>query len=175
LLSYLGSPLGFPTAVVNRKQFDGEENRHVGLSSWAGFVAEELLTPPQVRIDLNTNFSDATGELDIEADLYIDELITAEDVRLTVLVTENNIVGPQTTPQGQNNDYVHKHVFRKAVTAFDGDPINESLTSGAVINRNLSIQLEEHWVPENCHVVALVHYGGANIEVIQAHEVDVVE
>jgi hypothetical protein len=175
LLNYLGSPLGFPTAVVNRKKFDGEENRHVGLSSWAGFIAEELLLPPQIRIDLNTSFNDANGEVVIEADLYIDDAISAEDVRLSVFLTENSIVGPQTTPQGQKNDYVHKHVFRKAVTGFDGDPINESLIPGAVINRNLSIQLEEHWVPENCHVVALVHYGGANLEVIQAHEVAVVK
>lgn len=175
ILSLLGSPLGFPTAVVNRKKFDGEENRHVGLSAWAGFIGQELLVPPQIRIDLNTSFNDANGQVDIEADLYVDETISAEDVRLSVFITENNVVDPQTTPQGQDNDYIHKHVFRKAVTGFDGDPITESLAPGAVINRNLSIQLGETWVPENCHVVALVHFGGSDLEVIQAHEVEVVK
>lgn len=176
ILSYLGSPLGYPTAVVNRKKFDGEESRFSGLSSWAGFIAEELLTPPMIRIDLNTSFNDASGEVDIEADLYVDETILSDDVRLSVFITENDIVGPQVTPQSsQDDDYVHKHVFRTAVTGFDGDPINETLSSGAVVSRNLSVQLEDHWVAENCHVIALVHYGGGQLDVIQAHEVNVIE
>ncbi|MEL7222794.1 MAG: hypothetical protein AAGJ93_15840, partial [Bacteroidota bacterium] len=99
LLTYLGSPLGYPTAVVNRRKFDAEENIFTGLSSWAGLIAEELLSPPMVRIDLNTNFNDASGELDIETDIYVDETIVSDDVRLSIFITENDIVGPQVTPQ----------------------------------------------------------------------------
>mgnify|MGYP001797555898 CR=1 FL=1 len=175
LLSLLGQPLGFPTAVVNRRNFEGEENRQTGQSTWAGYIAEELTTPPMLRIDLGSTYNDATGAVDIETDLYVDEGFNYEDVRLTVYITESNVTAPQLTPDGVEMDYKHKHVFRTAVTAFDGDVLNENFLAGTVINRSLSVTLDPSWVAEDCHIVAFVHRGGGTLDVIQAHEIAVVE
>ena len=175
ILTFLGEPLGFPTAVVNRRNFDGEENRQVVQNTWAGYIAEELAQDPTVRIDLNSAYNDATGNVDIEADLYIDENIDFEDVRLTVYITESNITATQLTPAGVDEDYKHKHAFRTVVTATEGDIINESLTAGSVITRNLSVTLDPSWVAAECDIVAIVHQGGAVLDVIQAHQVPVIE
>lgn len=175
LLTLLDEPNGFPTAVVNRREFDGEESLQVVQAAWAGHISNELLPDPTVKIDLQSEYNDATGEVDIQADLYVVENIDYEDVRLTVYITENNVSDPQTTPNGTDFDYIHKHVFRAAVSAFDGDAINESMPAGSVVNRSFSITLDPSWVPSECHVVGFVHRGGGTQDVIQAHEVAVVE
>ncbi|MEZ4984108.1 MAG: Omp28-related outer membrane protein [Saprospiraceae bacterium] len=175
LLSLLGEPIGYPTAVINRRHFDGEENRQTGQGTWAGYVAEELATDPLVKIDIQPTFDATSRELTINTGLYVQENITFEDVRVTVYLTEDNIQDPQLTPDGVNYDYNHKHVFRAAASAFDGDQLTESLTAGAVINRTFSLTLADHWKENDCHVVVFVHRGGAILDVIQAHEVAVLE
>ncbi|PSR15255.1 MAG: hypothetical protein DA408_02225 [Bacteroidetes bacterium] len=175
ILSLLGEPLGYPTAVVNRTRFNGEENRQVGQSTWAGYIAEELQHAPQVKIDLQRTYNEATREVTVRADLYIVENITDPDVRLTVYLTENNLSDSQLTPAGQQNDYIHKHVFRTALGAFDGDQLSESLVAGAVVSRSFTYTLAANWNPEECHIVAFVHRGGSDLKVLQAHEVGVVE
>ena len=37
----LGAPLGYPTAVINRKKFTGQTGLQVGRSQWAGLIAAE--------------------------------------------------------------------------------------------------------------------------------------
>lgn len=177
LLSLLGEPLGYPTAVVNRRHFNDEENRQIGQSSWPGYIAQELAGDPEVKIDIVSTYNDATREVSVEVDLYVEETVLADDVRLTLFITENNVEDPQLTPASSvpQDDYIHKHVLRSALTSFDGNPLSEGLTAGDVISRSYTGTLNDIWVPENCHVVAFVHHGGASLDVIQAHEVAVTE
>ena len=175
VLSLLGEPLGYPTAVVNRRHFEGEENRQIGQSTWPGYIAQELDEAPLVRIGLNSTYNDATGSVDIEADLTMVENVDFEDVRLTIYITENNVSDPQQTPTGVDYDYKHKHVLRAAVTSVDGDIINESLSAGTEIDRSFSFTLDPSWVAEECSIVAFVHRGGGSLDVIQAHEIPVIE
>ncbi len=173
ILNLLGQPIGYPTAVVNRTQFDGEESFQVGQSTWPGYVAQELATPPTVKIDLQTQFSDSDRLLKVNSFLYVQELIDDPDVRLTLYLIENGIEDKQLTPSGPQDDYIHKHVFREAITATDGELINESMTAGVVIERNHSFTVPVEWNINNCHVVGFVHLGGGSKDVLQAHEVSV--
>lgn len=175
VLSLLGEPLGYPTAVVNRRHFDGEENRQIGQSTWPGYIAQELEETPTIRIALSSTYNDATGSVDIEADLTMLTDIDFEDVRLTLYITENNVSDPQQTPDGVDYEYKHKHVLRAAVTAVDGNVLNESLSANAQISRSFSYTLDPSWQAEECSIVAFVHRGGAELDVIQAHEIPVIE
>lgn len=177
ILSLLGEPLGFPTAVVNRKHFDGEENRQIGQSSWPGYIAQELAGDPEVKIDIVPNYNEATRELAVDVDLYVEEDIAADDIRLTVFITESNIVDPQLKPGSSTPDYnyVHKHALRDVITAFDGNILSETFTAGAVVSRSYTSTLPTLWNANECHIVAFVHQGGSTLDVIQAHQVDVVE
>jgi hypothetical protein len=175
LLSLLGEPLGYPTAVVNRKRFDGEENRQIGQSSWPGYIAQELVGDPAVKIDIIPTYNEVTRELALDVDLYVEEDVTADDLRLTVFITESNIKDPQLTPAGTDYEYTHKHALRGAVTAFDGSTLSETFTAGAVVSRSYTTTLPSLWNANECHIVAFVHQGGSTLDVIQAHQVDVVE
>ena len=177
LLSYLGEPLGYPTATVDRKLFDGEFDLQLGRQQWAGFIAQELLEAPKVKIDILRTYDEVSRMLDVTVKLYVQETITESDVRLSVALTESDIVDLQLTPDSStpNPDYKHKHVLRDMMTNYDGNPIDEALVADAVIDKEFSMALPEDWTPENCHIVAFVHLGGSSKEVLQAHQTGVVE
>ena len=176
LLNFLGEPLGYPSAVVNRQQFDGELALQLGDSQWAGYINEEKLTPPKVKIGVTTDYDDATRNLKMEVLVLVEETIT-EEARLHLMFTESGIVDVQKIP-GQSDpdpDYVHKHVLRGMATNFTGDIIQENMTAGAEIEREYNFKLPDDWVAEKCHVIAFVSLGGDSKEVLQAVEATVAE
>lgn len=175
LLSYLGEPLGYPTAVVNRKKFEGEFDLQLGQSQWAGYIAQELLEEPQIKIDIQPNYNSSTGQLKVAVTLFIQENILDEDVRLSVMITEDDIEDTQVTPDGLKADYKHKHVLRGMMTNYDGMPLTGSLTQGAEIEENFEMAFPEAWIVENCHIIAVVSKNGEEKDVYQAHEVKLIE
>lgn len=175
LLAYLGEPLGFPTAVVNRKLFDGEQDLQLGQSQWPYFIGQELATPPSVKIDITPEFNAVTRVLKADIDLFIEENIAESDVRLSVMITENGIVDYQLTPDALISNYVHLHVLRDMMTNYDGNPLTEPLVDGAEISKSYTLTLPDGWVADNCHIVAFVHFGGGSKEVLQAQEEGVSE
>jgi hypothetical protein len=177
LLSYLGEPLGYPTAVVNRKLFDGEFALQLGRQKWAGAIATDLQAPPKVKLDIKRNYNPVSRQLDVIVSIYPQENLTMPDVRISAAITENNIADLQLTPDSGTPDpnYKHKHVLRMMLTSYDGNPINEALTNGSVITRQYSTVLPAAWRAEECAIVAFVNIGGTVREVLQAHQVKLLE
>lgn len=177
ILSYLGEPFGFPSAVVNRKKFDGQFDLQLGQGEWAGYIAAERAVPPKVRIDISPEYDPATREVKIDVTLFVDEAISDPDVKLSVMFTETGIKDLQLTPEAADPkpDYTHKHALRGMATSYDGNPITEPLTLGAEIKQSFAYTLPAEWVAENCHIVAFVSLGGSAKDVLQAHEVPVSE
>lgn len=173
LQSFLDEPLGYPTAVVDRHLFPGEDDLQLGQSQWPGYVAERLQEPLLVRIHLATTYDPAERLLDVDVSLFLEEDIEAEEVHLSVGLTENNVVDRQQTPTGEDPNYVHKHVFRDMLTSFDGNLLTEELTAGAEICKSFQLTLDQNWVAENCKVYALVSLAGAQKDVLQVVEASV--
>lgn len=175
LLSYLGEPLGYPTAVVNRKKFEGEFDLQLGQSSWAGFIAADTIGEPQVKIDLNADYNDSDRSLKVTTTLYVQETISEDDIRLSLMVTESGIKDLQLTPAGQEDDYTHKHVLRSMITNFDGDPVLDAFTAGAEIEKQFNYTLPDEIVANKSSIIAILSLNGERKDVIQAHEVKLVE
>jgi hypothetical protein len=173
ILSYLGEPLGYPTAVVNRRLFDGEFDLQLGQNQWAGYVAQELAGQPKIKIGLEKDYISASRSLKVDATLYVQETIAAGDVRISAMITESDILDYQLTPDDKQPDYKHKHVLRTMMTAYDGNPITEVLGQGAVIEKSFTMTLPESWNAGNCRVIVFVHLNGAQKDVLQANEIDV--
>jgi len=182
LNNFLGPPISYPSAVVNRKLFDGENDLVLGRNDWAGFIALEKEIDPKVKIGVATDYNETTRELDIEVNIFPQENILDPDVRISIMLTESNIVDYQDTPNGKVSDYVHKHALRDMVTSHLGEEITESLVPGNVITKNFSYTVPESWNPgeppvveEEMSVIAFVHLGGDTKEVLQAVEVHMIE
>lgn len=173
ILSFLGEPLGYPTAVVNRKKFPGGFNLQLPRNGWPGAIELELQEAPRVLIDINNNYDEVTRELETCVTLQMmDDLSVEESVFLTVMLTENNVVDLQLTPESSEPDpnYVHKHVFREALTGAAGNLIQDEVTTGSFVQRSFAITLDEKYKADDCHIVAFVHVGGETKVVLQAEE-----
>lgn len=178
LINYLSQPFGFPSAVVSRKQFPNQFSLQLGQNEWAGYIAEELALPVKVKIDIQPEFNATSRNATIDVTLFVEENITEPDVRLSVIFTENNIVDAQLTPDSSPDldlDYKHKHVLRGMATPFDGEPITDALIVGAQIARSFDYSIPAEWNEDNVSIIALVSLAGANKDVIQAHEVHLIE
>ena len=177
LLSYLGEPLGYPTAVVNRKKFEGEFDLQLGQSQWAGYIAEELQGEPILKIDLESEYNSVSRDLKVTATLFIEDPIADPDVRLSIMITENGVEDLQLTPEGEKADYVHKHILRTILPTFDGLPIADDLVgiSNSELEKTFTYTLPEEFVAENCFVIAVVSINGEQKDVLQAHQEKMLE
>ncbi len=175
LEQYLGPVQGYPAATINRKIFPDENQLPLGLSQWAGLINSEICNRPIVNLALtpafNSNDTTATITVDITPTSYFSDNLDY-DMAVTVMITENNIVGYQKTPTGSDTAYVHKHVLRDVLsTDYKGDVI---ITKGNIVTAQQVVisdyKIPAGWDPDNCYVVAFVHNKGSNIEVHQAAE-----
>ncbi|MEM9822760.1 MAG: Omp28-related outer membrane protein [Bacteroidota bacterium] len=167
LNNFLDFPQGYPTAVINRKLFSSEDDLQLDRSSWGGYVAQELDLETEVNLTLALSYDSATREL--RATTTINPLVDQSDeVRISVMLTETDIADVQLTPDGEQADYLHKHVLRDMLTPFDGEMINEAFVAGASIEKTHSIVLKDEWVANKMDVVVFVHKAGSSREILQA-------
>ena len=173
--SLLGEPVGYPSGVVNRKQFPDEPSLQLGQAQWAGYIAQEAAEPPLVLLDIEKTLNPATNLLTVTLSIVPTADISAPDVRYNLALTESNIQDVQLAPQGKVMDYTHKRVFRTMLTAFDGNLVTEPLLAGDTITKTVAGTLDAGWSPENCRIIGFVNLGGENKDVLQAIEVPVVD
>lgn len=172
ILSFLGEPLGYPTAVINRKRFPGGFNLQLGRNVWPGAIAQELETPPVVQLDINPLYNSENRLLEACVTVELLEDLSGQEVFLSVFLAEDKVVDLQLTPGSSTPDpnYVHKHVFRASLTNFAGNLLQGELSSGTLLQRSFAIELLDKWKSEDCSLVAFVHVGGDTKEVLQAQE-----
>lgn len=174
MASFIGAASFFPSAAVNRRIVPPETEPYLPRTVWAGIIAEELAKPLEISLSLETTFNAASRQLDVVANLTPLASLT-DEVRLTVLITQDSIVDYQKVDLVKVPDYVHRHVLRDALSAPTGDAVAEPLIIGDAIKKNFSITLPAAWDEKHCSVVAFVHHGTIpDKEVLQVAEAHVV-
>jgi thiol-disulfide isomerase/thioredoxin len=168
---FLGSPIGYPTAVINRRKFTGQERLTVFRTTWAGFISEESKGSSVLTLGFVKNLNKATRELSLDVKVVPSQILQG-DIRLSVMLTENGVKDQQETPQGKKADYTHKHILRKMLTKFDGDPLSIS-SPNEPISKNFSLKIPDNWVVDNCQIVAFVHKNGSEKDVLQVNEIKI--
>lgn len=175
LANYIGSLEGFPTASINRKLLPNETSIFITPHTrWGAEVAQDLLLDPSLAITLQNTFDPNTRALKIQVDLLPDQSITGEQ-RLTVLITQDSISDPQLDGNTLIPNYIHRHVVRDVVSAPSGDLISEPLEAGQLLKKTYNVSLPANWEAKHCSVIAFVHHGAADKEVLQATEKHVME
>src|SRR5690606_15566547 len=163
---FLIEPLAFPSAAINREP-NSFGYFFYGRDEWAGLIEDELNESVQASVNLEKEYDEARRLLKVKVSV-VPLRNFAEYVRLTVLITESGIVDAQIVPgAGIVTDYVHKHVFRKTITPFDGENLG-TLPNGITIEKNYEFAIPETWNAANCDVIAFVHLSGGSKEILQA-------
>jgi len=175
LANYIGVLEGFPTASVNRRLLPNETTIFLTPHTrWGGEVAQDLLKDPSLALTLENTFDASSRTLNIKIGLLPDQQIMGEH-RLTVLITQDSIIGQQLSGSSLILNYVHRHVVRDVVTAPSGDLIVEPLEASQLINKTYTLTLPAAWESKHCSVVAFVHRRDVDKEVLQAVEKHVID
>jgi hypothetical protein len=175
LENYLGTPIGYPTAVVNRKKFVGANSLQAFKNQWSGFIQQDLAIAPSLALNTETNFDADTRKLDVSVTILPSKNLAGEH-RISLMLTENHISDAQEDGGILVEDYEHEHVLRDMLTPFDGTILTENLQSGVPIVKQFSMILPVDFNAQNCNIVVFVHHGGTpDKEILQADEVSVIE
>lgn len=176
LYNILGAGAFYPAASINRFNFSGQ-----GLinsqGSWAGSIQQLLSKPAKASLKIETEFDIASRSLKININGVAKESFQ-EKLLLHIMITESNIIDFQkdyrVQPSGEVLDYVHKHVFRDAITSVLGDDFVTNPVQGQVFNKEYNINMPDTWVAKNCNVIAFISYSSTN-DIIQVNEAKVIE
>lgn len=138
------STTAFPTGVVNGAKFGDEYLQ--GKDEWTSCIMEQRAIAPDCFIDLNYS---KEGGHKVVATITPDTTMDY-NVSLQMWLVENNIVAPQAS---QGSNYVHQHVFRKALNPMWGDELGKI---SDVTSKEYSFDIESRYVADNCAVVAVL-------------------
>ena len=170
LNDFLDFPSAFPSASINRKLFQNENDLQLGRNSWGGLIQQEKARKSPLALDLQLDYDAGTRQLKTTATIQAAEVLEGT-YRYSVMVVENNIVDYQLTPDSIRHDYVHKHVLRDMMTPFNGEAIEVAFTAGSTLTREHQMVLPVTWVADEVSVVVMVHQDSPGREVIQVEEV----
>ena len=143
----------YPNGLVNRT------GGVLGSAQWTSAVNNIIGNDAPVRLIVKTEFDDATRELkvSIHSKFLID--VASNDVRLTTCMMEDKIVGKQVTPNGVDENYVHRHVFRgTADNQTWGRVLSgaESISEGSNFITNMKFTLSDDYNADEFYIVAFI-------------------
>lgn len=169
-MNFIGGVTGFPRASINRIIFEGEDTRAIAKEKWAGFTQEQLNQEASVDLALKNTFNASNNKLEIELTGSFLKDVNLVSPRYSVFLIENDIVDYQLDDEVLVPDYVHKHVFRDALTSFDGEIMDVETINGLEFNYTFEYLIPEDWNPSNINVIAFINDGAGDQEILQVLE-----
>jgi hypothetical protein len=168
LYDYLGTPIGYPSGVVNRTPVNND--LQLSLNQWGSAISRDIQIEPAVDITIDKTYDNGSRLLNVKVDGIARENVSGE-IRISVMLTESGIVDAQDDFEagGIVDDYVHKHVLRDMLTPAAGDILDDGLTLGQVFTKSYSITLPDAWVADEMEIIAFVSaVNGNSFPVLQA-------
>lgn len=162
-----------PGALINRR------NPVIySVTEWTSAVSKELTATADLNLQAYLTLFQNELRLKVLA-----EAVAQVNGRMQVWVLEDSVVGVQTLPNapdedpswtgGNKRDYVHNHVFRKAVNQPMGDEF--VMAEGEMKELEFTQPIYEAWKPEHLSVVVIVYNNDGVIQVVKRYVELVVE
>lgn len=164
-----------PAGGVNRKLFTGETTINIGYDLWQSKANSIVGEKSIVNLNINKDqVNDTTVR--VQANFIFTSAPQANPF-YSVFLLEDEIEHPQYYSGGTNEDYIHKHVVRKALTPYNGSPLLSGkancteIARGTVVEKGWEVEIPSNVNPQKASIVILVNYNdGDNKEVIQCQE-----
>lgn len=143
-----------PIGTVNRKLNGGVYG--FPTSNWADAVAEALQEEAVVEMTPTINYNESNRNLEVHIfSKFLTEL--PDTYSLTVCVMEDSIVGKQLKLEGDDLNYVHRHVFRETINGTWGEELNTtSISPKEMFIKTYSTTLNEAYNEDQCYIIAYV-------------------
>lgn len=111
---------GYPAGMLNRQRYD--DRIIISRNSWGTIAHMQTQEYAPVNLWMNASYDDATRTLTVDVEGYYTADVDADYNLLNVVVTENNIMGPQ-SGGGMGSEYMHQHMARAYLTSTWGEQI----------------------------------------------------
>ena len=167
--------IGKPSALINRKFFENEFFTAVDLVDlWPGYVEQELQISPKVTILHLLNYDGDNRQISLDVSLISNENIL-RDSKISIFITENEIIDIQETRGSIIEDFEHNHVLRSMLTKFDGDDI-KAIDNTNPTKLNYTYSIPSEFNPEHMEVIVAIADGSVEKgQILQAAKIKVVE
>lgn len=158
LKEYFGADqYGYPCGVVNREQVDGHFTTSRTL--WLAQADYYHKDDAPVNLHVRSDYDGLTRQLTVHVEGYFTADAPQGTQTLSVLWTQDDIVGPQ-NGNGGGSDYHHQHMLRGYITPLWGDTLSEA-AKGQYFVRDYACTLpdkvvETEVVPGDISVMAFV-------------------
>jgi hypothetical protein len=166
-----GDPLGKPSAVIDRIP-DANNEYFVFRQTWQNLVSQRLSVSPPLNLSVISEMIDTNKAIITVNATYTQNISVPQ--KLTIFITESNIVDLQAFIDHKEFLYVHNHVFRDIITPNSGLSILDTFSTkvaGRVYIRSFKYTINPAWKKENCKIIAVVHNGATDSKaVLQAAE-----
>ncbi len=166
MMQNLEVPGSIPKGCVDQMQYNG--TRMLEHTDWITRVNSRLAESTPVNIDLSSSYDAGKRE----AVISFKSVFTAEKTathKIVIAITEDSIIGKQSTPTGKEDHYEHEHVLRTTLTDPTGNIIAAAIVPGLTIEKEFRYPVPAKWKANHCHVVAWI-YDSATKEVYQVKE-----
>lgn len=183
LENYLRPWQGKPAASINRIKHTDDELSISTPAVWSNYIDIELEKEHVMNLIMETEYDEVTRELDITVTMFpLKDFSSSDNVHLSVMILESEIVDAQEDNSTIIKDFVHNHVLRTMLTSAKGNLIQQELKQNLPVVENFSftIPLADEgdllWIPEHMEVVAFAHkVDGDTKDVLQAVEKKIIE
>lgn len=164
-----------PVALIDRVEYGASEVVEVG--DWETAINDRFDDPIGANLQMSVNYDAAFDKACVWIETEILEN-TSDNINLVVAIVEDSIVdwqyngspGDPDYPQGDNENFVHRHVFRGNANGTWGTQIaTGGVTAGDKIVIGYNIDINPGWNPEQISFVVYV-YNETTKEILQAIE-----
>lgn len=131
------------------------------LSSFLDYLTEA--TPSFATVNINSTLDPETRNavITIDGDLTSDfDIMMGEDAKLSVFLTEDSLVYRQLNLGTWQSNYVHSHVFRKALGSVMGVKLNK--VDGDKYSNTFEFNIPSSWKTDKMEIVAFISRPLAN-------------
>jgi len=166
---------GYPTGSMNRHVYTGTAIT-MSRGVWAQYATQTLAQSSYVNVALQGTLNVTSRLLTVNVEVYYTGASPASTNNLTVMLLENNVVGPQSNygnynPTQINADgtYNHQHMLRKVLNTSAMGEVLSTTTSGTLVQKQYTYTIPAQFVnntPQlgNLELVAFV--AESNTEII---------
>ena len=117
-----------------------------------------IATPAWAQVNINSTFDEQTRQavVTIDGDMAPEfDVLMGDNPRLTVYITEDNLVAPQYKNNSWVENYVHNGVFRQALGTIFGVALNRT---GNHYKNEFTVEIPTSWKAEDLNVVAFISH-----------------
>ena len=156
----------WPSGLINRKEYS-PYGLLLGTSSWTDAARAITTLSAPVNIDAVATYDSETRLISADVEMYFTEDVPAEDARLSLLLTESEVIGPQ-SGGNMDDEYIHRHMLRDYITPLWGDAI-EQTAEGSLVKVHYEYTLPDDYngvVPDAENMTLVSFVSGADHEVL---------